>query len=281
MPIRLGENAYGKNAIHLSKIIRHPDRHDFKQISVDVTLEGDFETVHTVGDNHLVLPTDTQKNTVYTLAANHLTGSIESFGIYLANHFMSNNPQLSKAVVEISEYTWQRIVDDGIAHPTAFVNNGTEKRIAQIVHDRQGIEIKAGIRDLLILKTTHSAFTGYIKDALTTLRETEDRILSTQCEITWQYANGEHDFDTLYNQIRETLLKTFAGHHSLSVQHTLYAMGEEVLKTFDVVREVTLKMPNKHHIPFNLEQFGVKNDNAIFIASDAPYGYITGTVVRS
>lgn len=280
MSIRLGENAYGKNAIHLSKIIRHPDRHDFKQISVDVTLEGDFESVHTLGDNHLVLPTDTQKNSVYALAANHLTGSIESFGQYLTNHFMSHNPQLTKAVVEITEYTWQRIVDEGIAHATAFVNTGAEKRTTQIVHDRQGIEIKTGIRDLLILKTTHSAFTGFIKDALTTLKETKDRILSTQCEITWQYESGEHDFDALFNQIRETLLRTFAGHHSLSVQHTLYAMGEDVLKTFDVVREVTLKMPNKHHVPFNLEPFGMKNDNTIFIATEAPYGYITGTVVR-
>jgi urate oxidase len=40
-------------------------------------------------------------------------------------------------------------------------------------------------------------------------------------------------------------------------------------------------MPNKHHIPFNLEPFGQANTNEIFVATDAPFGYITGTVTRA
>ncbi len=72
MVIRLDKNAYGKNAINLSKIIRHPDRHEIRQISVNVSLEGDFETVHTAGDNSQVLPTDTMKNTIYALAKDRL-----------------------------------------------------------------------------------------------------------------------------------------------------------------------------------------------------------------
>ena len=57
-------------------------------------------------------------------------------------------------------------------------------------------------------------------------------------------------------------------------------MGEAVLKEHDVVKEISFKMPNKHHIPFNLEQFGMDNQNQIFVATDEPYGYITGTVTR-
>lgn len=57
-------------------------------------------------------------------------------------------------------------------------------------------------------------------------------------------------------------------------------MGQEVLTQFDAVKEISLIMPNKHHIPFNLEQFGMKNKNEIFAATDEPFGYITGTVVR-
>ena len=53
-----------------------------------------------------------------------------------------------------------------------------------------------------------------------------------------------------------------------------------MLKKFDAVKEISLKMPNKHHILFNLAQFGMENNNEIFIATDEPYGYITGTVVR-
>lgn len=64
MKIKIGKNAYGKNAVNLSKIIRHPDYHEFRQISVNVSLQGDFETAHSGGDNSKILPTDTQKNTV-------------------------------------------------------------------------------------------------------------------------------------------------------------------------------------------------------------------------
>ncbi|MGI8633781.1 MAG: factor-independent urate hydroxylase, partial [Segetibacter sp.] len=63
MKIKLGKDAYGKNAINLSKIIRHDGYHEFRQISVNVSLQGDFETVYTIGDNTKILTTDTQKNT--------------------------------------------------------------------------------------------------------------------------------------------------------------------------------------------------------------------------
>ena len=99
MAIKLANNAYGKNAVNLSKIIRHKDYHEFRQISVNVSLEGGFQTVHTLGDNSKVLPTDTQKNTVYALAKEHFVDSIEDFAIYLADHFFSNNTQLSQCKI--------------------------------------------------------------------------------------------------------------------------------------------------------------------------------------
>src|SRR4030081_191010 len=100
MITRLDKNAYGKNAINLSKIIRHPDRHEIRHISVNISLQGDFETAHTLGDNTKVLPTDTMKNTVYALAKDHFTASIEAFGLSLAGHFLSHNPQVSEVKAE-------------------------------------------------------------------------------------------------------------------------------------------------------------------------------------
>jgi urate oxidase len=280
MKIRLGENAYGKNAINLSKIIRHPDYHEFRQISVNVALEGDFQSAHTKGDNTRILPTDTQKNTVYALAKDYFETSIEAFGIYLANYFMDNNPQVSRCKIEITEHLWSRMSLDGKQHPHAYIGSGSEKHTTTVIHDKGCIHITSGIRDLLILKTTDSGFEHYIKDKYTTLRETSDRIFATQCEASWIYDSPTQGFTTRFNNIRSTLLKTFADHKSLSIQQTLYAMGEAVLKENDVVKEISFKMPNKHHIPFNLEQFGMDNQNKIFIATDEPYGYITGTVTR-
>jgi urate oxidase len=280
MGIKLGLNAYGKNAVNLSKIIRHKDHHEFRQISVDVSLEGDFETAHTLGDNTKILPTDTQKNTVYALAKEHFTSSIEEFGIVLAQHFKSNNPQVSKTKIGITEYCWSRMIIDGIAHAHSFVNGGSEKHSAIITQTDKTVNVVSGIKDLLILKTTDSAFVEYIRDPFTTLKEASDRIFGTLCEIHWDYTSGGVDYKSLYDNIRACLLKTFSAHKSLSVQHTLYAMGEDVLKAFKEVKEINLKMPNKHHILANLEPFGMENKNEIFIATDEPYGYIVGTVTR-
>ena len=280
MKIRLGDNAYGKNAINLSKIIRHPDYHEFRQISVNVALEGDFESAHIKGDNTRILPTDTQKNTVYALAKDYFETSIEAFGIYLANYFMDNNQQVSRCKIEITEPLWSRMSLDGKQHPHAYISSGSEKHTTAVIHDKGSVHITSGIRDLLILKTTDSGFEHYIKDKYTTLKETSDRIFATQCEASWIYDSPTQDFTTRFNNIRSTLLKTFADHKSLSVQQTLYAMGEAVLKENDVVKEISFKMPNRHHIPFNLGQFGMDNQNEIFIATDEPYGYITATVTR-
>jgi len=280
MKIKLGENAYGKNAVELSKIIRHANYHEFRQVSVNTLLEGDFETAYTQGDNTRILPTDTQKNTVYALAKDHFTGSIEDFALYLANHFTNNNPQVHKVQVEIQEHTWTRMQFNGALHPHAYTSGGAEKHTALILQEGNTLSVSAGIADLLILKTTDSAFEHYIQDAYTTLKPASDRILATQCTATWRYAKPAGDFSALFSNIRQTLLHTFAHHKSLSVQQTLYDMGKAVLEAYDAVQEISLVMPNKHHIPFNLEPFGMKNQNEVFVATDAPYGYISGTLVR-
>lgn len=280
MKVKLAQNAYGKNAVNLTKIIRHKDYNELKQISVNVAFEGEFESAHTSGDNTSILPTDTMKNTVYALAKERYTSSAEEYGLELANHFLSNNPQVTEVRIEIIEHLWNKLSFNGKKHPYAYIGSGIEKHTAQIIHSKKGSAITSGIKDLLILKTYDSAFEKYMVDQFTSLKETNDRIMSTQCEISWVYTTNKLDFTSVYNKIRNELLKTFADHKSLSVQHTLYAMGESVLKENKEVKEISFVMPNKHHILFNLEQFGMENNNEIFIATDEPYGYITGTIRR-
>jgi urate oxidase len=76
------------------------------------------------------------------------------------------------------------------------------------------------------------------------------------------------------------MIETFATHHSLSLQQTLYAMGEAVLEVRTEIGEVRFSMPNKHHFAVDLKPFGLENDNEVFYAADRPYGLIEGTVVR-
>ena len=94
----IGANQYGKSSIRLVKVDKRTDRHELRDLTVDIALTGDFAASYTDGDNSLVIATDTMKNTVYAFAPEHLTGSIEAFGLVLATHFL-DSPQVASASV--------------------------------------------------------------------------------------------------------------------------------------------------------------------------------------
>jgi urate oxidase len=276
----LAEDRYGKSGIRLVKIARRGDRHEFRDVTVAVRLEGDFARAHTDGDNSAVLPTDTMKNTVYALAKDHFDRDIESFGLYLTEHFVRNNPPVARARVELSERPWERLTVEGRPHPHAFSRPGGERRTTRVTRTRQGALVESGLEDLVVAKSGRSAFTGFLKDGFTTLKETDDRILATAVKASWLYTGAPGDFDGAFQGIRRTLLETFAGHDSASVQHTLYAMGEAVLKDHAEVSEVRLSLPNRHHILVDLSPFGLDNDNEVFVATEEPFGLIEATLKR-
>src|SRR5438270_9527502 len=103
MTVRLAQNNYGKSGIRLVRLSREGKHHELKDITVDIQFEGDFEAVHTRGDNREVLPTDTMKNTVYALAGKKPVGEIEEFGQRLCAHFFSGNPQITEVRIQVRE----------------------------------------------------------------------------------------------------------------------------------------------------------------------------------
>ena len=153
------------------------------------------------------------------------------------------------------------------------------RRTAEVTRDRQGVRVLAGLEDLVVMKTAKSAFEGFPRDRYTTLKETSDRLLATAVRATWRYSRPYVAFGSLWREVRRILLDTFADHDSLSVQHTLHAMGEAVLETLDI-EEIHLSMPNKHHIPVDLTPLGLENRNEIFVATPEPYGLIEATLRR-
>ena len=78
---RLGENRYGKSRVRLSRITRCGDQHEFNEWSIRVLLHGDFESSFTEADNSKILPTDTMKNTVYSIARDSKAATLEEFAI--------------------------------------------------------------------------------------------------------------------------------------------------------------------------------------------------------
>lgn len=281
MAIRIVNDNYGKARVRLMKVDRRGDRHELQNLTVRVALEGDFETIHTVGDNSLCLPTDTMKNTVYALAGQ--TEEIEepeAFGQRLAAHFLANNEQVKRVIIEISEHGWKRMTVAGSPHDHSFVRGSNEQHTARIDATREAVGVESGVEDLIVLKTTRSAFVGYIKDPFTTLPEATDRIFSTAIKASWAYADAAGATGESFSGIRQTILETFAGHDSLSVQHTLYAIGEAVLEKFAGVAEIAFSLPNIHCLPVDISRFGLENDNRIFVPTDEPHGLIEARLAR-
>ena len=277
---KLSSNGYGKHKVRLSKITRHADRHDFTEMSVNVVLKGDFDVAYTEGDNAPVLPTDTIKNTVYALAKDHTLESVEQFALDLAAHYMERVPHASSADIGIEAKIWTRMVFEDAPHHHAFTGGSSERRTAHVLHTRDGITLTGGLKDLPILKTTGSAFVGFMKDEYTVLPEERDRIMATNLAASWTYNGTAGDFNGNAAVIRNLLLEVFANHESESVQHTMWEMGDAALATCPEIAEIHMTMPNVHHFMFNLERFGMENNNDIFAPADEPHGYIEGTVSR-
>lgn len=280
MSVQLVQNNYGKSRVRLMKVSRRGDWHELQNINVKIAFEGDFDEIHSEGDNANCLPTDTMKNTVYALAARSPVAEPEAFGLLLAGHFLSRNPRLQRVRVDIREHPWGRIPVGHREHGQAFVRQGAETRTATIQQDRKTATAGAGITDLLILKSSRSAFTGFMHDEYTTLQDATDRLLATSLTATWRYRDTAVEFGLAWRAVRTTLLETFAEHDSRSVQHTLYAMGEAVLAAVEDVSSVRLVMPNKHHLPVDLTRLGLENRNEVFVPTDEPYGLIEATLVR-
>jgi urate oxidase len=279
--VRLAESRYGKSHVRLVRVKRHADRHDFSEWQVEVLLQGDFASCFEEGDNSKILATDTMKNTVYSLARDSSAASIENFAMELIDFLLGRNPQISKAEVIIQEKAWKHLNVRGKTHPTTFVNSSSENQTTKVSRLQGGsFSVVSGLENLVIMKTAGSAFEGFIKESLTTLAESKDRLFGTAVRANWSYKAGKLDFSALRIKARETLLEVFANHVSKSVQHTLYAMAERVLEEIREVEEVELTMPNKHCLLVDLSPFGQDNPNEIFVPTDDPHGYIEARLTR-
>jgi urate oxidase len=273
MDIRLGDNQYGKAETRLVRVDRRDDGHEVTDLNVTTTLSGDLAETHLTGDNTGVLPTDSQKNTVYAFARDGV-GEIEDFALRLAVHFVNSVATIHRARVHIDQYTWERR-----GHHSFVRAAGT--RTTTVTHDGTDATVVSGVDDLVVMNTTGSEFHGFHEDQYTTLPETNDRILATAVSARWRHTRPENtDWRTSHDEARRHLIDAFADTHSLSLQQTLYAMGTRVLEQRDELAEVRLSLPNKHHFLVDLSPFELDNPGEVFFAADRPYGLIEGTVVR-
>ena len=166
--IAVAENKYGKSRVRLVRVKRKAGWHDLREWMVEVLLQGDFDSCFLEGDNSKILPTDTMKNTVYSLARSSAAECMEDFAKELIDFLLRRNPQVSAAEVSISEKAWQHLENAGKPHPTTFVQATSESPTIRVTRTQAGeFVVSSGFENLVVMKTSGSAFEGYIQDALT------------------------------------------------------------------------------------------------------------------
>ena len=282
MAVTLGANQYGKAETRVVRVFRDTEPHEIVDYNVSVQLRGDFADVHLRGDNTKCLTTDATKNTVNAFAKEmgDAVREPESFARALARHFVDDVPQVERARIQIEAYPWDRLSHAGSPHPHAFARRGSYVRTATVTATADTTWIVSGVRELVVLKTTDSEFHTFYSDSYTTLVPTDDRIMASSVTAQWLHTDADVDWGTSYDAVLAALTDTFAGHYSLALQQTLYAMGEAVIDGQPEIGEVRFSMPNKHHFLVDLSPYGVENKNEVFHADDRPYGLIEGTVLR-
>jgi urate oxidase len=248
---------------------------------------------YTRADNSVVVATDSMKNTTYIMAKKHSVTPIELWASTLGSHFIETYKHIHVAHISVIQHRWTRMTVEGKPHPHSFYRDGAEKRVVQADVSRKGIEVRSGISDLLVLKSTGSEFHHFVRDDFTTLPDVYDRILSTSVDAGWKWNTFSNldavkkevaQFDTTWEKAREVTFRLFALEESPSVQNTMYKMCEEILAAQPLVAAVDYALPNKHYFEINLSwHHGLKNtgkDAEVYAPQSDPNGLIKCTVTR-
>ena len=282
MSIVLGPFQYGKAETRLVRIRRDTPRHGITDLNVSIALQGDFAAAYLEGDQRTVLPTDTQKNTAYVWAKKMDPDPIEAYGLALAHHFVDDVEPVRGARIEIERYDWTRVEVDGAPHDHTFVRTGQEVRTAAITLEPPVAHVVQGFTDLIVLKSTGSAFKDFLVDEYTTLQPTDDRIMATSLTARWRVTDpaADVDWNAMYAGVKTAMLREFATLQSLALQQTLWHMARAALEAHLAIAEMRLVAPNKHHFLVDFSRFDEANENEVFHADDRPYGLIQASAMR-
>jgi len=297
---------YGKDKVRVFRIVKGDKWHDIVEYNVCTLLEGNIETSYTQADNSVVVATDSIKNMTYYMAkVSPFVLVPEVFAMHLGSFILGRYAHLHKAFVTVEQLRWQRISVDGKPHSHSFWRDGDEKRITTVEidgtagKDKLVAKVSSGVADLLVLKSTGSAFENFVRDEFTTLVEVNDRIFSTSIDMSYVYTpialgaakeddlakvKDEFSFDKVASRAREITLDIFAIDESASVQATLYKMATQIVSEHAKVLNITYKLPNKHYIPVDMKYINIDNMTPskaeVFCPVAAPSGFITATIGR-
>jgi urate oxidase len=261
------------------RIMRRGDRHDPKELTVSFRFEGDFAAAFRDGRADGLVPGEALKNVVHRTARAHGAGEIEEFGITLCEHVLALHPAITLARVEITEKSWSRLDAGGRPQGQTFMAGTPELKTTAITSNGRQVAVVSGVDELSLMRTAgfapppHALAEDGTTDGL-------QRLLVGALTARWTYSSSDVTFRSFRQGVRAAIIETFAWHASRSVQHTLYAIAEVVLATYQEIADITLALHERPYRPADLFSAGLENPDDLFVALEEPVGTVEVTVER-
>ena len=275
------KNRYGKGRVRVMRIHRDGERHEVSQLSVKAMIEGDFARAYTHADNSTSVATDTIKNIVNVVARENTGLCTEEFCQVLAQRYLDTYPQIaSVAIISARDQMEPPEFRRQAASPQLCARQQRQavRRSRCRARGAGGIDVR---HRRLCLHEVDAVRLGELSegplhhaagDRRPDVRHQHGGILEVVGEAaSYPAANA---------RILDTLLEVFGTTYSMSVQDSLYRMGEAALAAVPEISEISMACPNMHFIPMNLSAFGLDNNNDVFLPTDEPHGQIECTVGR-
>ena len=253
-------------------------------VQVETRLESDMEAAYLDGDNTGMTATDTQKNSVYYVVKHDKPETAMGLALGVAKLMLDRYARVSGVRVRVIERPWVRA--DGHRH--GFVlQEGDGDREAVVVKRRSSVSASAGVIGMTVLKSTQSGYEGFLRDDLTLLPDTRERVLASSVTARFDIANPTYldRYDAIVTGAIAAMKERFFGDevkgvYSPSVQFTLHKMASAVLDRVPETSAVTMSMPNIHFLPMHNERIGISFDDDVYVATSEPHGTIEASVVR-
>ena len=277
---RVASSHHGETRIRLLRVVRRGDRHDPRDLSVTCRFEGDLSSAFVDGRLDALIPGEAVKNLVYATSRDAGAKEIEDFGLALAARILQNHPKVTRTRLEIAESAWHRLEVGGKAQGQAFVSGSGERRTATITSNGQQVAVVSGIENLTIMRTAGFAPSRKATEDPGGRDDGLQRMLVASVSAKWTYSSGDVTFGPYRQGVRSAVVETFGCHGRRTVPHTLYAIADVVLGSFEDIAEITLSVQERPYRPADLFKAGLENPDDLFVVLDEPLGLVEVTVER-
>ena len=277
---RIGSSSHGESRLRMLRITRRGDRHDPKELSVSFRFEGEFASAFRDGRADGLPPGEALKNLVHRAAHEYGSCEIEEFGLAVCERVLKEHPAITRARVEITEQAWTRLDAGGRPQGQAFMAGSPEVKTTAVTSNGRQVAVVSGLDSLNVMRTAGFALPEVV-GADDGIADGLQRLLVGQLSAKWTYSSPDVTFRSYRQGVRAAIIETFAWHPSRSVHHTLYAIAEVALATYQEIADVTLAFHERPYRPADLFTAGIENPDDLFVSLEEPLGVVEITVERA